>query len=70
MDNHLELAAERVWARSTESQVDRVTDPGTGGHVVELIVGFELGEEVFLAPVAVMEGKHLAGLLLSITLNS
>ncbi|MGH8711931.1 MAG: hypothetical protein ACREVA_11585, partial [Burkholderiales bacterium] len=40
--------------------IDLITDPGTGGDIIELIAGFELGEDPLLAAPALMEGKRLA----------
>ena len=42
-------------------QIDLVPDPGAGGNIIELIVGFKLGEEAFLCSPAIVEGEHLAG---------
>ena len=60
MGDHLQFTAEVVGEERRE-QIDLITDPGTGRDIIELIVGFELGEDPLLTAPALVEGKRLAG---------
>jgi hypothetical protein len=55
----LEFTAEVVGKQHRE-EIDLITDPGAGRHIIELIVGFELGEDPLLAAPALVEDKRLA----------
>jgi len=54
--DHLQLTAKVVGEEHRE-QVDLIANPGASGYIVELIVGFEFGEQAFLTSAAVMEGE-------------
>ena len=59
MGDHLQFTAEVVGEERRE-RIDLITNPGTGGNIIELIVGFKLGEDPLLAAPALVEGKCLA----------
>jgi hypothetical protein len=42
--------------------VELITQAGARGHVVELVVGLELGEQALLGAAAVVEGQQGGGL--------
>ncbi len=50
------------WARNLKYLwLDFIAHPRAGGHAVELICRFELGEDPFLTLPAVVQGEFLAG---------
>ena len=72
MGDHLQFTAEVVGEERRE-QIDLITNPGTGGNIIELIVGFKLGEDPLWLPRPWWKASALRALrrlLVRMTLNS
>jgi hypothetical protein len=53
MGDHLAFTAEVVGKQHRE-EIDLITDPGAGGDIIELIVGFELGEDPVIGELLIL----------------